>query len=70
MVIKLWRMRWLWHVAHIRDENVYNILVRKPVQKRPLRRPRCRWEDIRIDLGEKQWKVVDCIHLAQDRDQW
>jgi hypothetical protein len=32
---------------------------------------RRRWEDnIRMDLREIGWKVVDCIHLAQDRDQW
>jgi hypothetical protein len=46
--------------------NVYNILVGKPEGRRPLGRPRRRWEDnIRMDLGD-----VDCIHLAQDRDRW
>jgi hypothetical protein len=35
------------------------------------RRPRHRWEDsIIIDLKELGWEVVDCIHLAQDREQW
>jgi hypothetical protein len=37
--------------------------------KRPLGRPRRRWEDnIRKDLKERGWEVVDWMHLAQDRD--
>jgi hypothetical protein len=44
---------------------------RKPEGKRPLGRPRHRWEDnIKFHLREIVWKVVDWIHLAQDRDQW
>jgi hypothetical protein len=51
--------------------NVYKILVSKPDGKRPLERPRCRWEDIiRHDLKETRCEVVDWIHLAQDKDQW
>jgi hypothetical protein len=51
--------------------NVYKILVRKLEGKRPLRRPRHRWEDnIRMDLMEIGWENVDWMHLAQDRDQW
>jgi hypothetical protein len=46
------------------------ILVGKPEGKRPLRRPRYRWEDdIRMDLREIGWGGMDWIHLAQDRDQ-
>jgi hypothetical protein len=46
-------------------------LVGKSEGKRPLRRPRHRWEDnIRLDLGEIGWEVVDCIHLAEHRDKW
>jgi hypothetical protein len=38
--------------------NVYRVLVGKPEGKRPLRRPRCRWEDgIKIDLREISWGV-------------
>jgi hypothetical protein len=38
--------------------------------KRPLGRPRCRWEDgIRMDLREIGWRSVDWIQLAQVRDQ-
>jgi hypothetical protein len=38
--------------------------------KRPLGRPRRRWEDIRMDLREIGWGGVDWIDLAEDRDQW
>jgi hypothetical protein len=40
-------------------------------EKRPLRRPRCRWMDnIKMDLGDVGWGGMDCIGLAQDRDKW
>jgi hypothetical protein len=46
-------------------------LVGKPEGRRPLGRPRRRWEDdIEIDLREIEWGAVDWIHLAQDRDHW
>jgi len=45
--------------------NAYIILVGKPEGKKPLRRPRCRWEDnIRIDVREIGWEGVDWMHLA------
>jgi hypothetical protein len=51
--------------------NAYRILVGKPEGKRPLGRPRCRWEDdIKIDLREIKWDGMESIDLAQDRDQW
>jgi hypothetical protein len=51
--------------------NVYRILVGKPEGKRPLGRPRRRWEDgIKMDLGEIGWGGVEWIELAQDRDRW
>jgi hypothetical protein len=50
---------------------VYKVLVGKPEGKRPLGRPRHRWEDgIRIDLREIGLGGVDWIRLAQDRDRW
>jgi hypothetical protein len=46
----------------------YNILVGRPEGRRPLRRPRLRWEDnIKMDLREIGFGGVDWIHLAQDR---
>jgi hypothetical protein len=51
--------------------NAVKILVGKPEGKKPLGRPRCRWEDnIRIDLGVMGWGDGDWIHVPQDRDQW
>jgi hypothetical protein len=45
-------------------------LVRKPERKKPLRRPRCRWEvSIRMNLWEIGWKGVDWIDLIQGRNQ-
>jgi hypothetical protein len=52
-------------------KNTYNIFVRNPNRKRPLRRRRHRWEDnIIMDLREIGWEGVEWMHLAQDRDQW
>jgi hypothetical protein len=50
---------------------VYRVLVGKPEGKRPLGRPRHRWEDnIRMDLQEVGSWCEDWIGLAQDRDRW
>jgi hypothetical protein len=50
---------------------VYKVLVGKPEGKRPLGRPRRRWEDgIRMDLMETGLRCVDWIRLAQDRGRW
>jgi hypothetical protein len=51
-VIKSRRMRWAGHVERIgENRGVYRVLVEKPEGKKPLRRPRCRWEDnIKMDL--------------------
>jgi hypothetical protein len=51
--------------------NAYRLLVGKPEGKRPLGRPRCRWVDnIKMDLLELGWRVVDWTGLAQDRHNW
>jgi len=50
--------------------NAYNILVGKPEAKRPLGRPRRRWEDIRLDFRGIEWGVNTILHLVKDRDQW
>jgi len=50
---------------------VYRVLVGKPEGKRPLGRPRRRWEDnIKMGLQEVGCGGVDWIELAQDRDRW
>jgi hypothetical protein len=50
---------------------VYRVLVGKPERKRPLGRPRHRWEDdIRMDFQEMLCRGMDWIELAQDRDRW
>jgi hypothetical protein len=48
----------------------YNILVGRPEGRRPLGRPRRRWEDIKMDLGEVGFGDVDWINLAHNRDRW
>jgi hypothetical protein len=70
--IKSRRMRWAEHVAHMGEERkVYRVLVEKPEGKRPLGRPRCRWEDgIRMDLREIGWGSIEWIQVAQDRGRW
>jgi hypothetical protein len=71
-IIKSRRMRWEGHVARMGEKrNAYRLLVGKREKKRPLGRPRRRWVDnIRMDLGEVGWGVVDWIGLAQDRNRW
>jgi hypothetical protein len=54
-----------------RMKNTYKILVGKPEGKSPFGRSSRRWEDnIRMDLREIGWAVVDWIHLAPDRYKW
>jgi hypothetical protein len=53
------------------ERKVYKVLVGKPKGKRPLGRPKRRWEDgIRMDLGGIGLVGVDWIQLAQDSDRW
>jgi hypothetical protein len=70
-VIKTRRMRWAGHVARMGEvSGAYNILVGMPEGRRPLGRPRRRWEDIKMDLGEIGFGDVDWFHWSQDRDRW
>jgi hypothetical protein len=51
--------------------NAYRILVVMPAGRRPLGRRRRRWVDnIKINLREIGWDGMDCIDLAQNRNQW
>jgi hypothetical protein len=71
-VVKSRRMRWAWHVARMgEDRGVHRVLVGKPEGKRPLGRPRRRWEDnIKMDLLEVGGGRGDGMELVQDRDSW
>jgi hypothetical protein len=49
----------------------YKTFVGNSEGKRPLGRPRRRWEDnVRMNIREILWENSDCIYLAQDRDYW
>jgi hypothetical protein len=71
-VIKSRRMRWVGHVACVGEgRGVYRVLVGRPKGKRPLGRPRRRWEDnIKMVLREIGRDGANWIWLAQDRVQW
>ena len=65
-------MRWTGHVARMGKRlGVYKVLVGKSEGKKPLGRPRHRWEDNnKMDLQEVGCEDMDWIELAQDRDRW
>jgi hypothetical protein len=71
-VIKSRRLRWAGHVARMGERRgAYRALVGKHEGRRPLGRPRRRWENnIKMDLREVGWGGMDWINLAQDRDRW
>ena len=53
------------------ERGVHRVLLGKPEGKRPLGRPRRRWEDnIKMDLQEVRGSRGDWMELAQDRDGW
>jgi len=60
------------HVARMGEgRRVHRVPVGKPEGKRPLGRPRRRWEDnIKMDLQEVGGACGDWMELAQDRDRW
>ena len=71
-VVKSRRMRLAGHVARMgEDRGVQRLLVGKPEGKRPLGRPRRRWEDnIKMDLQEVGGGRGYWMELAQDRERW
>jgi hypothetical protein len=72
LVIKSRRLRWAGQVARMGERRgAYRALVGKLEGRRPLGRPRRRWEvNIKMDLREVGWGGMDWINLAQDRDRW
>jgi hypothetical protein len=57
--------------THGEERDAYRILVVRPEGRRPLGRPRRRWEvNSKIDLREVGWEDMNWIELAQDRDRW
>jgi hypothetical protein len=71
-VIKSRSMRWVGHVIRMGERRgLYKVLVGKLGEKRPLGRPRRRWEDNNMmELQEVGCGVMDLIKLAQDSERW
>ena len=71
-VVKSRRIRWAGHVACMGlGRGMHRVLVGKSEGKRPLERPRRRWEDnIKMDLQEVGGACGDWMELAEDRDRW
>jgi len=65
-------MRLAGHVARMGERRgVYKVLVGKPEEKRPLERPRRRWEsNMRMYIQKVGCGCMDWIDLAQNRDRW
>ena len=71
-MIKSRRLRWAGNVARMEvGRSAFKILIGKPSGKRPLGRPRRRWEDnIRMDLEEIGINAGNWVDSAEDRDYW
>ena len=71
-MIKSRRLRWAGHVARMEEgRSAFKILEGKPTGKRPLERPRRRWEDnMRMDLEEIRINAGNWVDSALDRDYW
>jgi hypothetical protein len=71
VAIKSRRIRWVGHVARMWERrDIYRILMGKPEGRRPIERPRCRWEyKNKIDLQEAGCGDMDWIELTQDRNR-
>ena len=71
-MIKSIRLRWAGHVARMEEgRSAFKILTSKSIGKRPLGRPRRRWEDnIKMDLEEIGINAGNLVDSAQDRNYW
>jgi len=59
-------MRWVGHVIYTGERRgAYRILVRRPEGRRPLGRPRCRWNDnVKMDLQEVRWTGLNWLRTG------
>jgi hypothetical protein len=66
VLLSMW---WAGHVDRMGEgKGVHRVLVGKPEGKRPVGRPRRRWEDkFKMDFQEVEWGCGDWMELAQDR---
>ena len=71
-VIKSRRLRWAGHAARMEEgRSAFKTRTGKPAGKRPLGRPRRRWEDnIRMNLEEIGINAGNWVDSAQDRNYW
>ena len=71
-MIKSRRLRWTDHVARMEEgRSAFKIVTSTPTGKRPLGRPRRRWEDnIRMDLKEIDMNTRNWVNSAQNKDHW
>ena len=71
-VIKSRRLRWAGHVARMEEGgSAFKILAGKPTGRRPLERPRRRWEDnIRVNLKEIGINSRNWVDAAQNKNYW
>ena len=71
-VVKSRRMRWAWHVARMGEgRGLHRVLIGKHEGKKPLGRPRRRWEEyIKMDLQEVGGSCGDWMEMAQVRGRW
>lgn len=58
------------NLVHMGEKrNAYRVLLGKPESKKRLGRPRYRWGNPKMNLEETEWEGVDCVLLAQDKNQ-
>ena len=71
-MIKSRILKWVGHIARMEEDmSAFKMLTGKPTGKRPLGRPRRRWEDnIRMDLEEIGINAGNWVDSTQDRDYW
>ena len=71
-ILKSRRLSWAGHVAPMeQSRNVYRVLMWKSERKRPLERPKGRWDDnIKVDLSEVGYDPGNWIDLSEYRGQW